>query len=163
MSVIRLKNPLALTVPEVVALFEKAFKGDRPVSAAVALAELSRLIASPYVAVFLGEEARQYKALAIMIHSASPLFGERARVFHFFNTGSKMLRDSCIEAVIQQAKDWGYDGLLVANFSGKTDQAWKTAFRSAGTFRKAGTVFEIDFPEAQEGPVARQEAERWAT
>jgi hypothetical protein len=142
--IIQLRNPEALSLQPIRDLFARAFEDGNPVPIGVILSSLTPYLDDPRLVVLLGREHGAYKALAIVFEMGTPLF-PLPQVYYFYNEGSVGLRNSLTDAVVEWVKEQGYNGLQVANGSGKSDETWKRAFRRAGRLERIGSLFRIDF------------------
>lgn len=141
-----IQNPAAFAIPEVVALFGKAFRSGEPTSATNVIMELRTLCQLPSVAVLIGWEDAIPKALAIMVEPATALF-QCPHVYHFYCCGGAALRNKVLDAMVDWTRQKGYTGMSGSNWTGRSDKTFERVFRRAGRAERIGAAYRIQVNE----------------
>ena len=139
----RIENPAAFGVPAIVRLFGQAFAAGYPAPAPQVIMEMRRLIGMESLAVFYGSVDAEPRALAIVMVPSSPLF-PLPQVYHFFNKGPARLRNLLLDAMVDWTREKGYTGLMVANWTGQSDEKFERGFRRIGSFERIGSAYKIE-------------------
>lgn len=142
--VTRVTYPDALEMDSIVDLFHKAFKHGVPTSPEVALAEFGRVMGHPDLLMLVGWEENVPVALMLATLPSSPLF-VYPQVYHSYNRGSVRLRDALHKEMVDWASENGYNGLLIANWTGKGDKVFGRMLKKVGELYRIGSVFALEF------------------
>lgn len=140
----RLSNPYALDIPEIKALFEKAFKHDIPAPVDGVIEELRQLVASPATLCVIGWEDMEAKGLVIAFLPRSKLF-LHPQTYHFYNSGSAKLRNDMLANMLDWTRENGYNDLFVANWTGAKDEVFERSFRKGNKMHKIGAAYVLEF------------------
>jgi hypothetical protein len=148
--VIRVQNPLALKVPEVKSLFERAFNEKtltHGVSDEVEYA-IATVVGDPKWAVFLGQENNAFKSMMMVNANTSPLLPVPI-VYAVYNEGTKALLKQMADEGIAFLKASGYDRFcLVNHIADETTFARLTAF--LGKASRTTALLEYDIPNERD-------------
>ncbi len=141
--VIRVQNPLALKVPEVKALVQRAFekgtlagKWTDELEYAIAL-----VIGDPKSGVFVGQESNAFKALLIINLPASPLIPAPV-VYTVYNEGTKALLKQMANEGVAFGKANGYDHFWGVNQL-TDDATYARLFAYMGKPTKVASLLEF--------------------
>ena len=149
MNVYEIRNPATFTTEPIQQLFVRAFKGDRPTSASIALREFVVMCELPHVSVMVGEEEGELHGLIIGFGNTSGLY-PWPRTYHIFNEGSFKLRDLLIKKMAARYREWGYNRHIAVNMSGRSDATWLRSLRRAGMAERLGSAFLFTLEEDDE-------------
>ncbi len=144
--VTRMTDPTAFAVKGIVELFGKAFKHGVPTDPNTAISEFRNMIGSPNILVLVGWEDNEPVSLLIEMLPSSPLF-RYPQIYHKYNCGSLRMRDAMYNEMVAWTRENGYNGLLIANWTGKSDELYKRGLRKVGELLKVGSVFILEFKE----------------
>ena len=137
-----IQNPAAFAIPEVVALFGRAFRSGEPASPTNVIMELRRMCTLPGVGVFIGWADAEPKGVAIVVEPGTALFRD-PHVYHFFCDGGIALRNKLVDAVVDWARAKGYTGLSGSNWTGRSDKTFERIFKRAGRADRIGAAYRI--------------------
>lgn len=141
-KVVRLTNPAAFKQEEVQALFRAAFEENPLADYEKALGELVALPADPMVGLFVGAEKGELKGLCIACLPRSALTPVPT-VYHFYNTGTRALREALVSATVDFFLEAGYTRFWTINATGRSDEVHAKLFKSAGEARVIGSFLEF--------------------
>lgn len=143
-TVVPVKNPLALSIPEVHGLFVRAFTNGG-LSAGWSdqvMAELISMIGNPNNGFWIGEERGVYKALLIVLLPSSFL-NPIPIVYMIYNEGSRSLLKQIANAGIAFLRANGYSRFRGINMN-MTDDQFAKVFKFAGKSVKTMSVMEFE-------------------
>lgn len=143
-QIVRTLNPKALDVPQINALFARAFEGSIIADGDFRsnVDEFRTLIADPTSGVFLGAEKGFFKALGIILLPTGKLI-PAPQILHFYNEGSLGLKRALMTHGIDFLREKGYNSFWAINGAGIDEKLWKRAFRGAGAFEPIGTLVKV--------------------
>lgn len=144
--ILNLKNPHSLELPQIRALFARAFENHLQADGETVLAELSRHIDNEALTVLIArDDEGQYRGLSVIMFPATRLFST-AQVYHFYFNGPRDLREDLIEATLLSCREKGYDRFVTTNRNGK-ERAFRRLFQSAGEMVERGMLYEVRIHE----------------
>ena len=142
MSVLRIQNALAYTLPEIEALVTRAFDAvDALPAPPVALAELRRHATHPGLVVLVHREGDGYDGLVIATLPLTRLT-DAASVYHLFVESPKARR-VMTEELVALLRDLGVGAMETLSLNGQ-DAAFERLFRRAAPVSQRGTWFRFD-------------------
>lgn len=142
--IINLKNPHSLELPQIRALFARAFENHLQADGETVLAELSRHIDNEALTVLIArDDEGQYRGLSVIMFPATRLFST-AQVYHFYFNGPAKLRKTLIRATVLACEANGYNRFVTTNLNGK-ERAFQRLFSEAGEIVELGDhkLYEI--------------------
>lgn len=143
MTVLRIQNPLAYALPEVEALVHRAFDAQPSLAApAVALEELRRLAALPYLVVLMMREGERWTGMVIATLPMTRL-QQTATVYHLY-TETSTARGELSRELVSLLDDLGLQAFETVNLNGAQDKAFERLFRQYAKITKRGTLFRFD-------------------
>lgn len=145
-KVLRVQNPQAFELPYLSDLLNAALDSSRLAGEGAREEVLSR-VTDPRFGLFVGRQGDEYKALAIAMYSPSAL-APGCSVYQFYNKGRRPLREALIRAVVEFAREGGYDRLITAD-TNKRPRSFPRMFASAGKVNEVGRTYAIDTTEGR--------------
>lgn len=147
MEVIRVRNPAALNLPDVQALWRRAL--DKAHFAGgnfdLALGEFKAMVGHEKAGIFLGFEEDSPKGLFI-ISPTYPLF-PIPQVWHAYNEGKPALARLMMIRGIEFLRSEGYTKVHAGNGTGIPADVWQRVFRLKDNLKTVCTMYEIDLNE----------------
>ena len=140
--VTQIRNPLAYTLPEVQALFDRAFEDLPYVTGKQVVAVLLGHIEDDDLAAFMAEEDGRPVGMMVLIGDSYPLY-PTAQIYHFFNEGTPKVRRALIERIMEWMREHGHTEFFGSNVGDKPDSVWLRAFRVGGKGEKVGTIYKF--------------------
>lgn len=135
--ILELQNPRALDLPEIRALFARAFDNHPQVDGETVLSELQHWLGHEKLTVLLvRDDTGTYRGLSIILFPATRLFA-MPQVYHFHFNGPRALREELIQATLLAIRRQGYDKFATTNLNGR-ERAFQRLFRSAGDMVELG-------------------------
>ena len=145
LQVARITNPKAMLAADVQALFRAAV-AKSPIAGGdfdAAAGDFVDLVANPKIGVFVGVENGEFRSLCI-IGLPTDRLTPYPQVIHFYNRGSKELREAMVETGRRWIIENGYARFWLIQASGHSDKAWRKTFRRAGKAKTIGSVMEVE-------------------
>lgn len=141
-----IQNPVAFALPEVVALFGRAFRSGEPASPTNVIMELRRMCVQPGVGVLIGWVDAEPKGVAIVVEPGTALF-RNPHIYHFFCDGGIALRNKLLDAMVDWTRAKGYTGMSGSNWTGRSDKVFERTFKRAGRADRIGAAYRIQVNE----------------
>lgn len=145
-EVLRLRNPAALEIPELVELFDAAFAN---VTNRTAKKIMKESVADEDTGIFLARIGTEWKGMA-WVRNSTRADDKSALVLHFFcRKAGRGVREALVKAVVDFAKEGGMTTLTAWDMNRKA-RAFQRIFKSAGPSKEIIRAYEFDLSQAKE-------------
>lgn len=139
-TILRMRNPAALAIPEIEQLIEDAFAN---VACRAAKNALPESLEEERTALFLARIGPTWKGLA-WVRNSGREDDKSALVLHFFcRRAGRGVREALVKAVVDFAKEGGMDTLMAWDINRKA-RAFQRIFKSAGPSKEVVRAYEFD-------------------
>lgn len=147
MEVVQVTNPLVLDRELMAAFLASVFPEDSialPGGFPARKDLLKELVQDPAWRLWVGMEDGRLAGccLAFSPPASEPLL--KPQVMHFHNDGTAALRRALMEAWVEWMRANNHMTVWAINASDRPDSLWARAFRTAGEWRKVGSIMEVD-------------------
>jgi len=144
-EILRMRNPAALSIPEIEKLVDDAFGN---VTNRAARNHLPESIQDANVGVFLARLGSEWKGLA-WVRNSTREDDPSAVVLHFFcRKAGRGVREALVGAVVDFAKGGGMETLMAWDMNRKA-RAFQRIFKSAGPSKEVVRAYEFDLSQAE--------------
>lgn len=148
MQTLRLRNPKALEIDSINALFARALASTAFPIMAVSSPEIARLISDPHAHVQIGiENDKDPRGVSITVLPENPL-DQRPQVPLFYVDKGAKIRKPLIQGIVDFVRENGYTTFWAINFTGHSDKAWSKVMAPVGWgIKPVGSIMEFGLNE----------------